>query len=563
MRMDRALKARMAVTGVSLSLFLMWSTPGMAYTPMMTGQGIPISWRKTPDLEFVGNPSNRSGISSTLFQQAIVKGLQRWKAASNDLIQFDYWQGTDSNEYKTVVKQDGVSRIFFASQASGNTGVGPGILGITQIWYNTTSGEILENDIILNDIQYKFHNDPKTSGRDHAYYIENVITHELGHALGLSHSGVQLASMIYTEAPEQNHLHCDDQAGIRALYPTPGQPETSGSIQGQLLQEDTHRAVLGIHVVAVSLQRGTIAASALTDHEGGFNILGLEPGEYLLYAEPFFAGAAPLTEYYSVLHHHLCNGGYFARTWIANVSVVGGKTSSLPQWKPFRCTGGGAAFEAASEYSPLQFSEWGTFGTVNRFPPSQTLTYSLPAFEGRLELHAITHSAYSPTLVEIKVKNSQGEGIKNAISSSLSSFESGFELKDRTWSSSESLPKDDYTIELTAQVSGAKYLGEQTSVDPVRFVILTGTKNPASSPNPRCQMNENFPTYQAATSAPPQDTSDDEANSGFCGQIQSPGGGPLSGPPRAGVLLSWFLPWIVMLGSVRLRWKQSPAKLEP
>ena len=92
----------------------------------------------------------------------------------------------------------------------------------------TKTGEILETDILLNDRDFQFTLNPQdTSGYGSAagasvyassgkpkVFLENVITHELGHTFGFSHSNALQSSMLYMEAPDQAYLSCDDQTGV-------------------------------------------------------------------------------------------------------------------------------------------------------------------------------------------------------------------------------------------------------------------------------------------------------------------------------------------------------------
>jgi hypothetical protein len=54
---------------------------------------------------------------------------------------------------------------------------------ITQVFYNEVDGQILDADILINEAQFKF----TTSGEKGKLDLENVLTHELGHLLGLDH----------------------------------------------------------------------------------------------------------------------------------------------------------------------------------------------------------------------------------------------------------------------------------------------------------------------------------------------------------------------------------------
>src|ERR1044071_2272309 len=82
------------------------------------------------------------------------------------------------------------------SAAARSDGISSNVLGLTQVWYNADTGQILEADTVLNDRDFLFTTDPRdtsgygaggssfTAGRTRVY-IENVLTHEFGHSFGL------------------------------------------------------------------------------------------------------------------------------------------------------------------------------------------------------------------------------------------------------------------------------------------------------------------------------------------------------------------------------------------
>ena len=159
--------------------------------------------------------------------------------------------------------------------------------------------------------------------------------------------------MLFMESPEQAHLGCDEQIGIHSLYPT-GDHSSRASISGTVLGPDGS-PLLGANVEAISRRRGTVLASAMSDRSGHYEISGLEPGEYYLMAEPYYAGTGPLPAYYSTMTAAVCpEGDSFGRTVLVDASgylaqpiqAPAGGSADAPAIK-VGCNGGGAAITGA------------------------------------------------------------------------------------------------------------------------------------------------------------------------------------------------------------------------
>lgn len=97
---------------------------------------------------------------------------------------------------------------------------GPGnTLAKTTVSYDTDTGEILDADIELNQA----YNELTTGDENVVYDLESIMTHEIGHFIGIDHSPDPEATMYlaYEEGDTyQRDLAPDDVAAACAVYPT-------------------------------------------------------------------------------------------------------------------------------------------------------------------------------------------------------------------------------------------------------------------------------------------------------------------------------------------------------
>jgi len=118
--------------------------------------------------------------------------------------------------------------IIFRDQMWPYAGISQDTLGYTNLNFNPDTGELYDADIELNAVD-----EPLAVGRKPTASevdLDSVMTHELGHLLGLDHSRDVAATMVggyQNGSIELRTPAADDIAGICALYPPQRQASDS------------------------------------------------------------------------------------------------------------------------------------------------------------------------------------------------------------------------------------------------------------------------------------------------------------------------------------------------
>lgn len=142
---------------------------------------------------------------------ALFLGAAAWNDAGSD---FSFSLGGPTAS--TDAAFDGENVVFFCP--AGDCGMAAQTIAQTRIWFS--GSRILEWDIVFNDAQYEFW-DGLTGSCSSMMDIQAVMTHEMGHALGLDHSAVAGATMFPTTGTcnlDTRTLHQDDIDGLDDLY---------------------------------------------------------------------------------------------------------------------------------------------------------------------------------------------------------------------------------------------------------------------------------------------------------------------------------------------------------
>ena len=270
----------------AILIVLVVCIPLLAYVPQrrLTPAGLvlerwgdtsfPIPWQLN-----VTRGANVAGARDVaeVFRQA----FQSWTGVSTARVSFA--EGATTTAVNAA--QDGINLISLAPAGYNSDAPSLTILyTVTNPGTGQFPGQILEADIVFNP-QALLSTD--MSVPPDRYDLQTLAVHEIGHLLGLDHSGLVSAAMFSNTVRGSSLLRIlstDDAVGISNLYPTDGFFTTRGGLQG-MVRTASGSPMFGAQVVVID-GIGTPVVSTLTEPDGSYIVHGLDPGSYSVYAEP-------------------------------------------------------------------------------------------------------------------------------------------------------------------------------------------------------------------------------------------------------------------------------------
>jgi hypothetical protein len=269
-------------------------------------------------------------------EQTINQSLGAWTGVSGTMLLPSNFSPVTRTQSQNACGPDGMNSICFNQADQAFT---PGVLAFTRIItadsigtstvgvISTELGQILDADIYFNpNGSATFATPQALPSAASSYDLESLLTHELGHFLGFSHSAVWNAILFpYAPAPgtfsgarptlqqPDGPLGEDDRTGLRVLYPDPADILHQGTISGRItpanplalpLYPPGVTGVFGTQVVAVDNATGAVIGAAIggwsctapgpTQFDGTYTLERLPTGHtYSIYAEPLNGAADP------------------------------------------------------------------------------------------------------------------------------------------------------------------------------------------------------------------------------------------------------------------------------
>jgi len=200
-----------------------------AYVLKLDAAGQAVSWETSPTFVIGPDLAARLGESNT--EAAARAAVATYAADLPQLgitLQVGPTHGVGFDSQPGAVNQNEIVAI------DSNWPYDENAVAITILTVNPSTGAILDADIALNTAAHAFRALPADSKPGGPYDdLQNTLTHELGHALGLAHNNADATVVMFGGSQQgeviKRVLKADDQAGLAFLYAQAPRPAGSAA----------------------------------------------------------------------------------------------------------------------------------------------------------------------------------------------------------------------------------------------------------------------------------------------------------------------------------------------
>jgi len=250
--------------------------------------GIPLQRTDFTDIRFLVNNQTAAGMtnndggviitSDSDPMAAIRSSIATWNSVPGSAIHLADLATTALTDNSN----DGEEVIVFTDTPEHRSVVGSA-LAVTWVSWNPDTGNITDTDIIFNP-RITFSTNLEPNAPD----LESTVTHEMGHAMGMTHTNLLGATMYQAGldgTDYQASLSTDEIAFANTVYPAPGGGNNLGTLAGSV-RTTQGLGLRGVFVTAIDLDTFAHVSTLSSLNQPSYRIEGLPPGRYMVYMEP-------------------------------------------------------------------------------------------------------------------------------------------------------------------------------------------------------------------------------------------------------------------------------------
>jgi hypothetical protein len=273
---------------------------GMAFNFFFNGSGNVRHWSfVTPDPNISTNVFDRnnhairfyiSSVYSLANSNAEVNAVRncfgQWQSVPNTVIKFQD-AGMIPPGYD-VNTSDNSNVVYWATTSTlvngGNDNIS-GALAVTYATFSVPGNVIQQFDIVVNGVEQGWFTDFNDKNNTN-YFVEGTLLHEIGHSLGMAHSAMGGATLLWagnTGVDTQAGLSPDEVAYGRTLYPSGSILSTLGNLKGTVTKDGS--PILGAAVL-IEGTNGNLIGGTVTLSDGSYRLNAISPGSYNVRVTP-------------------------------------------------------------------------------------------------------------------------------------------------------------------------------------------------------------------------------------------------------------------------------------
>ena len=201
---------------LALAMLLALPLEAGAWLQSQSSKGAKLFWSDSCLTMYI-NERGSDDIADDSEIDEIKVSFDTWGAVScsSSLIQF---AGMTNLEVTGHLKEDPSINMVVFRESKWPYSTRP--VAFTAVTYNVNTGEIFDADIEMNGEDYHFTTEPEKE--TWKIDIQNTITHELGHVLGIDHAALEEATMSDHAGPgeiNKRSLEQDDIDAVCTIYP--------------------------------------------------------------------------------------------------------------------------------------------------------------------------------------------------------------------------------------------------------------------------------------------------------------------------------------------------------